>query len=613
QCVREQSATYGRVENIDLAVDHYGLNKFASRDGNYRQILGKLVEIITPIVSHQPAGLFAVPASTVGTYTERDSLSAEVDEKLRVRHQNASVPHALAIYGLGGAGKTQLALKYAESHRTEYNPILWIDARDEESVRSSYERCASELELPVDRGATQSAKLADAPAVQAVLRWLRARKDTDDRWLVIFDNVDDLSWGIKGILPRGSQGSIITTSQDSLSWKLVDGGCEKVHVDVMEPTQARHLLLRHLNIDLDPVPEKVLEDCDKIVKQLGYLALAIDLAGAYIGNEADQRQVLGQYLADYEKHRDDLLQSEQFRGLSASDKTVWTVWNTTLERIERTGKDRRPGMLLAFLARFRSGAVEDEVFRLASLALAAADQEVRDEEAELPPWISILLASDKNGWDDFYYRQTCDILVRYSLIQRKQGLWGGVSMHGLVQWRASKFEQEMAWDCWHVVIVAAACRRVSSDKAKPEFRRYMVTHIPNVGRGRLSEMGFGEEGMMSVWKAAREVYFEEGWWSEAEKLEVQVMKTSKTKLGDDHPDTLTSMANLAFTWKRQGRHAEAIALMRQCVQSRYRKLGVNHPDFISSSATLAKWEGEQTSATLLAEGSLDEHDEQLAK
>ncbi|PSN59131.1 hypothetical protein BS50DRAFT_580214 [Corynespora cassiicola Philippines] len=123
-------------------------------------------------------------------------------------------------------------------------------------------------------------------------------------------------------------------------------------------------------------------------------------------------------------------------------------------------------------------------------------------------------------------------------------------------------------------------------------------------------MGFGEEGMVSVWKAAGEVYFREGWWSEAEKLDMQ---TRKTKLGDDHPDTLTSMANLAFTWKRQGRHAEAIALMRQCVQSRYRKLGVNHSDFISSSATLAKWEGEQTSAILLAEGSLDEHDEQLAK
>ncbi|PSN59135.1 hypothetical protein BS50DRAFT_580217, partial [Corynespora cassiicola Philippines] len=143
-------------------------------------------------------------------------------------------------------------------------------------------------------------------------------------------------------------------------------------------------------------------------------------------------------------------------------------------------------------------------------------------------------------------------------------------------------------------------------------------------------MGFGEEGMVSVWKGAGEVYFGEGWWSEAEKLFVQVMETRKVKLGDDHPSTLTSMANLAstywnqgrwddaekldnlaFTWKRQGRHAEAIALMRQCVQSRYRKLGVNHSDFISSSATLAKWEGEQTSAILLAEGSLDEHDEEI--
>ena len=67
------------------------------------------------------------------------------------------------------------------------------------------------------------------------------------------------------------------------------------------------------------------------------------------------------------------------------------------------------------------------------------------------------------------------------------------------------------------------------------------------------------------------------------------METSKTKLGADHPDTLTSMNNLAFTWKDQGRHTDALALMDDCAQARQRVLGAVHPDTLSSLAAVAKW------------------------
>ena len=243
-------------------------------------------------MSQKQQRLYSVPVGTVESYTERHWLSIAVDEKLRVHHDKASVPHALVVYGLGGTGKTQLALKYVEDHKDEYNPILWVDGKDEESMQSSFERCASELQLSVDRTQTQGPTLLDSPTVQAVLRWLLTRKETDDAWLVIIDNADDVSWGIKKVLPKGSQGSVIITSQDRQSHKLVDRGCEQLRVDTMELLEARGLLLQHLQWDLDTVPRDIQEDCDKVVKQLGYLALAIDLAGAYIGNDTDQKQAL---------------------------------------------------------------------------------------------------------------------------------------------------------------------------------------------------------------------------------------------------------------------------------------------------------------------------------
>jgi hypothetical protein len=72
------------------------------------------------------------------------------------------------------------------------------------------------------------------------------------------------------------------------------------------------------------------------------------------------------------------------------------------------------------------------------------------------------------------------------------------------------------------------------------------------------------------------------------------METSKTKLGADHPDTLSSMANQAYTLQSQARHREAFALMERCSQLREQVLGGQHPDTQSSLKTLTFWRAECT-------------------
>ena len=61
------------------------------------------------------------------------------------------------------------------------------------------------------------------------------------------------------------------------------------------------------------------------------------------------------------------------------------------------------------------------------------------------------------------------------------------------------------------------------------------------------------------------------------------------------PPTLTSMNNLAFTWKGQSQDMEAISRMAECVRRQQRRLGVNHPDSISSSMALSEWKAEEAS------------------
>ncbi|KAF1967114.1 hypothetical protein BU23DRAFT_427965, partial [Bimuria novae-zelandiae CBS 107.79] len=84
-------------------------------------------------------------------------------------------------------------------------------------------------------------------------------------------------------------------------------------------------------------------------------------------------------------------------------------------------------------------------------------------------------------------------------------------------------------------------------------------------------------------------YSDQGRWPEAEALFVQVVETCKTKLGADHPDTLTTMHNLAFTLEGRRLTDKAIPLMEDCFKRWAATLGPQHPNTISSREALAAW------------------------
>jgi Tetratricopeptide repeat/NB-ARC domain len=584
--VPEQSATYNgpRVENVGLSVDHFNLIKFGSRTADYELILLKLIEKITPIAS-QRQHLYSVPLGTARSYTQRPSLSSSIEEKLHKHDRQHGAPHALAIYGLGGSGKTQLVLNYIAEHKDDYSPILWIDAQDPETTLSSFYRCAGELQLEVSRDSTQASALVDSATIQIVLRWLQDQKESDHEWLVVLDNADDLTWGLSRIVPRGRRGNVIITSQDEKSARLLNSECEKLQVGTMEPSEARSLLLRQLNLDPDSAPKHIQVICDTIVERLGYLALAIDLAGARIDENPDQEEALKRYLDDYDKHQDELLQRADFRGLSMSKKTVWTVWETTLDKIEDQYPEVRPA--LAFFAHFKKGIIQDELFRLASLGFSAIDGELGQQYVDLPNWLKQLTKIDGQKWDSFYYREALRPLLRYSLVQPVIEKWPGASMHNLVQWRATKYMESQPWDSWYLMFMVAVCHQVTKEESNPEFRRHMVTHIPDVSQSYLVALKVHDKYRAFVCDKISHVYHNEGRWKEAEELQIQVMETRKRVQGHEHPSTLTSMNNLASTFQDQGRWKEAEELQIQVIETTKRVLGHEHPHTLSSMNNLS--------------------------
>ncbi|PCG88113.1 Tetratricopeptide-like helical [Penicillium occitanis (nom. inval.)] len=89
------------------------------------------------------------------------------------------------------------------------------------------------------------------------------------------------------------------------------------------------------------------------------------------------------------------------------------------------------------------------------------------------------------------------------------------------------------------------------------------------------------------------IYKEQGRWKEAEELFVQVMEMRERVLDVEHPYTLSSMANLAFTLKEQGRRAEAINLLQNCERLQMKILGIRHPDTLMTSTALISWQTER--------------------
>ncbi|KAM0691630.1 hypothetical protein Q7P36_007829 [Cladosporium allicinum] len=541
-----------------------------------------------PTAAGRTSRCVSVPFATVPTFTERPQLWQELLEKLGKAH-GTGLAHATAVIGLGGTGKTQLVLRYIEEHEKDYDTILWIDVRSEETARSSYERCCRALGLPVEAPLSDRL-LQDMPSVQAVLSWLRSR-DEDKRWLAVVDNADDLSRDVGGIVPKGKAGTVIVTSQDAQAARLLGGRTPTVKVDAMEPEEAVRLVLKYFDESLWR-GDGCLTLIEEITECLDRLALAMDLAGARVRadveNRVDLATALRQYLTDYRRYQGKLLRDEEFSRVSVYKKTVWTAWETSLSSLRKTEDsqpDIYPVQLLSFATMLDRANVQDELFRLASLGLEEACHQL---DVRIPAWMQGLLGrGDDDEWNDFSYRDSVKLLVRYGLVRPITEPWKGITMHGLVRWRTSvAMDREQYWRLY-LAFITAVCKNVGKETENVRFRRHVVVHLPRNGELLGGTEGVKIEGLWSMWMAMGHVLWKEGRWREAEELVVKAMEASRRVVGEEHPSTLSAMANLAATYRNQGRWKEAEELQVKVMEARSRVVGEEHPDTLSAMANLA--------------------------
>ncbi|KAI6089597.1 P-loop containing nucleoside triphosphate hydrolase protein [Hypoxylon rubiginosum] len=144
-----------------------------------------------------------LPAARNSVFYGREKELSEIESKI-AQQAGTNQPASLAIYGLGGVGKTQVALHYALDHLNDFDAVLWFHAETESSLRSSFSDAAVRLQLHDDPGDHVNNRTR-------VLLWLQK---TMARWLIVYDNVES-STVLNQFWPIATQGQVLVTSRKS--------------------------------------------------------------------------------------------------------------------------------------------------------------------------------------------------------------------------------------------------------------------------------------------------------------------------------------------------------------------------------------------------------------
>ncbi|CAO5229706.1 FxSxx-COOH system tetratricopeptide repeat protein [Frankia sp. AgKG'84/4] len=202
-------------------------------------------------------------------FTGRETLLSELRRRV-TSEVTAVLPHALQ--GLGGVGKTQLAIEYAYRFASDYQVVWWVPADQTALARSALAALAPRLGLTVAPGRIED-------AVAGVLDALR-RGEPYRNWLLIFDNADQPEM-IREFLPHGS-GNVLVTSRNHRWQSMAD----TVEVDVFRRAESLEFLHRRVQ-GIRP------EEADQLAEALGDLPLALEQAGAL---QAETGMAVADYL-----------------------------------------------------------------------------------------------------------------------------------------------------------------------------------------------------------------------------------------------------------------------------------------------------------------------------
>ncbi|KAF7550099.1 hypothetical protein G7Z17_g5936 [Cylindrodendrum hubeiense] len=488
--VEKQSATSGAnaAQIRSLHTDHRGLNRFGTRDANYTKLARELLDIINQAMQFPPdseetcipnhfqptlrhssdTSQSPLPASPQDTskqrhwlvpftrnpaFVGRTNILDELKKRFNFGQDSTPARSRVSLYGLGGIGKTQIAIDYVHFIRDTCPgvSVFWVHAGTSERFRQAFRSIAEHCNI-------QGHDNPESNVPLLVKEWLE--NCDSGPWLMVIDNADDMevffpSHRKKGIdaateddnwaqyLPNCEHGSILVTTRNKKVGVRLSQEQQVVEVNKMDDIESRHLL--QTKLDSDDVSEGTIST---LSSRLEHLPLALVQAAAFIRENSLTADKYLQLLDSSDQNLIDLL-SQPFETVGRDADTphpVATTWAISFEQI-RT-QTPLASNLLSFMCMLDRQAIPENLsydfykcskataqsrnptgdFRRELVSNSSSDSK-DDEFAKVLKGLSKI--PDPSGIQDVDFTLAIGTLKAFSFISEQED--GSLNMHRLLQ------------------------------------------------------------------------------------------------------------------------------------------------------------------------------------
>jgi tetratricopeptide (TPR) repeat protein len=511
-------------------------------------------EIIKEILpSQKPAtAVKYIPYTGVRNFVGRSEELVKIHEKL---YQQKTVAIS-AVSGMGGIGKTELAVKYAREHEDFYpGGICWFSVRDRNLAAEIIQFTQLYLNLEVPQ---KDARENPLDIHQQVAWCWQNWQPPEGLVLVVLDDVTDLK-DIKEFLPKTNNRFriLITTRQ-----RRLDINYAEISLDVLSPEEALSLL-RGILGENDRRVDREIETANSLCKWLGYLPLGLELVGRYLVEDPDL-SIAEMLQALREERLKNEAVNPSFEELENTEITaklgVRDAFNLTWEKLDP--KTKRVGELLSL---FSPDEIAWEYVESVSKSLSWQKKEVNEAKKQL--YKRHLIERLEEGEANYKIHPLIREFLRDKLGELEE---------------VNEFKQAFTGTFIEIA-------QIISDSPSLEFInsvKIAIPHLIEIAENLTNAVS--DENLLWAFTGLARYYNEQGLYTFAEPWYKRCVSAVKSRLGENHPHFATSLNNLAVLYDSQGRYKAAEPLYIQALELRKQLLRENNPDVATSLNNLAE-------------------------
>ncbi|MGK7949145.1 MAG: tetratricopeptide repeat protein [Xenococcaceae cyanobacterium] len=500
----------------------------------------------------------------------------------------------VALAGMGGVGKTELATQYARRYEDDYGGIVWFNARETNLAKEVLKFFSLQLGLEIPQKDWQERLLT----LKEQVAWCWSNYPNSELPIfIVFDDVTALA-NLREAFPTDNRFRVLVTTRLR---NLDPAFIQEIPIDVLspakEPGKALELLKWLLGQE-DQRVEKEPEAAVAICELLEYLPLGIELVGGYLVKDPEislliiLQELQDQKLATEALQQQATLISSQL-GVKAAFNLTWERLNPLAQQLGRLLSLFSPQSILWDLVVWVATGDEEE-------ATGEEDEEQKQEENPL-------------NWSAQELNEARKQLYERNLLQKVEETEGYYKIHSLVKWflqsqlvESGEMKSVLERTFATAMITIAQNIPPSPISEDIEFFKDTIPHLEELGRRLIKDIEKSKEEQVFsllevkdneviwVFTGIGRFYEGQGLYKLAEPWREECLAVCQVLFTGDHPDVASSLNNLAGLYDSQGRYSEAEPLYTEALAMYERVLGINHPSTVTVRENLTTLQRQRT-------------------